>query len=274
MLHVDQLAVGYNGANVVENINLCLGRGEVTALIGPNGCGKSTLLRGIAGMLPRQGEVYLDSGLKSDGKKIADDMQFAYMPQDSYTASSLTVLEVVLLGRLQSLGLRVPVAMIEAARDALRNFKLLHLQTRSLSELSGGQRQIVYLVQALFRETSVLLLDEPTGALDLYYQLAVLEAVQEYTERSNVITIIAVHDLTLAMRYASRIICLHGGGIVADGSPGEVLTRDLVKSVYRVDADVIEMQDGMRCVIPTRSLRKETPKGIEPLNGVRLKVVW
>jgi len=271
MLHIDQLAVGYNGANVVENINLCLGRGEVTALIGPNGCGKSTLLRGIAGMLPRRGEVYLDSGLKSDGQKVSQNMQFAYMPQDSYTASSLTVLEVVLLGRLQSLGLRVPVAMIEAARDALRNFNLLHLQARSLSELSGGQRQIVYLVQALFRETSVLLLDEPTGALDLYYQLAVLEAVQQYTERSNVITIMAVHDLTLAMRYASRIICLHDGAIVADGSPEEVLTRELVQTVYRVDADIIEMQDGVRCVIPTRSLREETRMDIEPLNVGRLK---
>ena len=259
MLHVDHLAVGYNGANVVENINLRLGRGEVTALIGPNGCGKSTLLRGIAGMLPRQGEVYLDMGpdLKSDGKKISEDRQFAYMPQDSYTVSSLTVLEVVLLGRLRSLGLRVPAAMIEGARDALRNFNLLHLQSRSLSELSGGQRQIVYLVQALFRETSVLLLDEPTGALDLYYQLAVLEAVKEYTRRSNVITIMALHDLTLAMRYASRIVCLHGGGIVADGSPQEVLTRDLVQSVYRVDANVIDTQDGMRCVIPIGSLREE-----------------
>ena len=160
--------------------------------------------------------------------------------------------------------------MIEAARDALQNFNLLHLQARSLSELSGGQRQIVYLVQALFRETSVLLLDEPTGALDLYYQLAVLEAVKEYTERSNVITIMALHDLTLAMRYASRIICLHDGDIVADGSPEEVLTRDLVQSVYRVDADVIDNQDGMRCVIPTRSLREEARKDIEPVNGGRL----
>jgi len=254
MLHVDHLAVGYNGADVVENVNLRLGRGEVTALIGPNGCGKSTLLRGIAGILPRQGEVYLDSN--SDDPESKDDMQFAYMPQDTYTVSSLTVLEVVLLGRLQSLGLRVPAAMIEGARDALRNFNLLHLQTRSLSELSGGQRQIVYLVQALFRQTSVLLLDEPTGALDLYYQLAVLEAVNEYTRRCNVITIMALHDLTLALRYASRIICLHDGGIVADGSPAEVLTRDLVQSVYRVDADVIDTQDGFRCVIPTRSLRE------------------
>jgi len=146
--------------------------------------------------------------------------------------------------------------MIEGACNALRNFNLLHLQSRSLSELSGGQRQIVYLVQALFRETSVLLLDEPTGALDLYYQLAVLEAVKEYTLRSNVITIMAMHDLTLALRFASRIICLQDGGIVADGSPQEVLTRNLVHSVYHVDADIIDTQDGFRCVIPTRSLGK------------------
>ncbi len=250
MLQVDRLAVGYHGVPVVEQINLRLGRGEVTALIGPNGSGKSTLLRGIAGILPRQGEVCLET----DGHKVADDAQFAYMPQDTHSESSLTVLEVVLLGRLHTLGLRVPVATIEAARNALRNFNLLHLQSRSLGELSGGQRQIVYLVQALFRETSVLLLDEPTGALDLYYQLAVLEAVREYTRRANVITIMAMHDLTLALRFASRIICLRNGGIVADGSPQEVLTRDLVHSVYGVDADIIDTHDGFRCVIPTRSL--------------------
>jgi len=114
MLHVDRLAVGYNGAHVVENVNLRLERGGVTALIGPNGSGKSTLLRGIAGILPRRGEVCL----QTDGNQVADDMQFAYMPQDTYSASSLTVLEVVLLVRLQSPGLKVPVTMIEGACNA------------------------------------------------------------------------------------------------------------------------------------------------------------
>jgi len=249
MLQVDHLAVGYRHNLIVENVNLRLKEGEITALIGPNGSGKSTLLKGIAGMLQRQGRVRLEVG--ADEKAMPENDRFTYMPQDTYTSSSLTVLEVVLLGRLRSLRLRVPPGLIEDARRALKNFNLLHLQSRCLAHLSGGQRQIIYLVQAVFRDTPFFLLDDPTVALDLYYQLAVLESVKSHTRRANVITLVAMHDLSLAMRYSNRVVCLQHGRVVADGSPSKVLTRSRVQSVYGVDADIINTADGIQCVVPT-----------------------
>lgn len=255
MLYVDQLAVGYRHHRIVEDVDLCLREGEVTALIGPNGSGKSTLLKGVAGILQGQGRVHLE--LHAGAEAVPKNNQFTYMPQDTHTSSSLTVLEVVLLGRLRSLRLRVPAALIEDARVALQKFNLLHLQSRCLAHLSGGQRQIVYLVQSVFRDTPVLLLDEPTGALDLYYQLAVLESVKSHTRRANVITLVAMHDLSLAMRYSDRVVCLQDGRIVADGLPGEVLTRSLVQSVYGVDADILDTADGFQCVVPTMTSRDQ-----------------
>jgi len=245
MLRIENFCVGYRNNDVVKKASLTLREGEVTALIGPNGVGKSTLLKGISGLLPSKGRVYFDRREQVSG---ADS--FTYVPQDSLTYSSLTVLEVILLGRLCSLGLRVPRHVIDDAHGALAKFGLLHLQTRTLGELSGGQRQIVYLAQALFRKTTVLLLDEPTGALDLKYQLTVLEAVKSHTRHTRIITVMALHDLTLASRYADRIICLYDSRIVADGSPQQVLEPTLIQSVYGVDAEVITTRDGYSCVVP------------------------
>jgi iron complex transport system ATP-binding protein len=245
MLVIENFSVGYQRKMIVSNVNFSLNEGEITALIGPNGTGKSTLLKGISGLLPCTGQVNFDPA-----ENISSDGKFAYMPQDTLTHSSLTVLEVILLGQLRSLGLRVPSTLIDSAYQALGSFELLHLQARCLGELSGGQRQIVYLAQALFRNTSVLLLDEPTGALDLKYQLSVLEAVKHHTRRAKIITVMAMHDLTLASRYADRIICLSGGKIVADGPPKRVLSRDLIQSVYGVDAEILITQDGHQCVVP------------------------
>lgn len=245
MLRIEDFCVGYRNHDVVREASLSLREGEVIALIGPNGVGKSTLLKGLSGLLPSNGRVYFDRG-----EQVSDADSFAYMPQDTLTYSSLTVLEVILLGRLRSLGLRVPREVIDEAHGALSKFGLLHLQTRTLGELSGGQRQIVYLAQALFRNSTVLLLDEPTGALDLKYQLTVLEAVKSHTRRAQIITVMALHDLTLASRYADRIVCLYESRIVADGSPQQVLEPSLIKSVYGVDAEVITTRDGYTCVVP------------------------
>ena len=245
-LVIENLSVGYGQNKIVRDVNLTLSGGEIIALIGPNGTGKSTLLKGVSGLLPTGGRMYFESQ-----ESMPRDVSFAYMPQDTLTYSSLTVLEVILLGKLRSLGLRLPPSMIEEAQEALNKFGLEHLQTRSLGELSGGQRQIVYLAQALFRETPVLLLDEPTGALDLRFQLAVLEAVRAHTRSSKIVTVLALHDLTLASRFADRIVCLHDSRIVADGPPRQVLNRDLIRSVYGVDAEILDTEKGYRCVVPS-----------------------
>jgi iron complex transport system ATP-binding protein len=241
VLTVDGLTVVLGGCAVLEDVRLRLGPGEVTVLVGPNGAGKSTLLRAIAGLVPARGSVCLDGA--PPGRAAA------YMPQDN-RAGGLTVLETVLLGRLDRLGLRVPAELRAEALDLLARFRLDRLAWRPLEELSGGQRQLVFLAQTLFRRPRVLLLDEPTAALDLRHQLTVLERVVEETRQRGTITLLALHDLTLAARMAGRIVCLAGGRVVAEGPPRAVLQRGLLRSVWGIEAEIAQLASGLLAIVP------------------------
>lgn len=251
MLNVNGLSVRYGGAEVIGGIDFALAPGTVTALIGPNGTGKSSLLKAVAGLIPSGGTMAMPGCPKPSRSEIAASV--AYMPQDTGPASSLTVLEVVLLGRLRSLGLRVPASLRDEAEAALALFALASLQTRTLDALSGGQRQLVYLAQALFRDPPILLLDEPTASLDLNHQLSVLEAICRHTRARGKITVIALHDLTLAARFADRILCLSGGRLTGSGQPEAVLTPHRLRDMYRVEAEIGRSADGLLTVTPLRS---------------------
>ena len=245
MLHVADLSVSYGAKRVVHEAGFALQPGTVTALIGPNGTGKSTLLKAVAGLLPFSGSVSLKGAAYS-----AAEGAIAYMPQDTGGGTSLSVEEVVLLGRLRSLGLTVPAGLKDACRSVLAQFNLVPLAARRLDSLSGGQRQLVFLAQSLFRDPSVLLLDEPTAALDLRHQLIVLDAVRSHSKREGIATVIAIHDLNLSARFADRLICLSDGRIVADGPASEVLSATRIESVYGVRAEVETGADGKQRVTP------------------------
>ena len=246
-LSIEQLSVSYGDQHVIRDVSDVWPQGNVTALIGCNGAGKSTFLQALAGLLPAQGTLSLD-----DAPLTADEQrsQIAYMPQDTSAHSSLTVLEVVLLGRLGRLGMRLPPEIVDEALHALEAFNLAALHTRQLDEISGGQRQLVFLAQALFRQPRVLLLDEPTAALDLRHQLIVLEKLREVAGRDGTIVGLAMHDLNLAAHYADRMIGLSGGKKISAGIPRDVLTSANLQSMYRIQAEVLFAQDGRLNVVP------------------------
>lgn len=248
-LDVQNLHVAYDQSTVIEGADIVLHPGEVTALIGPNGVGKSTLLKAVAGLIPAGGSLSLN-GQPLDARERHDCI--AYMPQDIGPTSSLSLLEVVLLGRLRSLGLSVPESLCDEAQKALARFGLGNLQGRTLDAISGGQRQLVYLAQALFRKPDILLLDEPTAALDLRHQLIVLEAVRSLARSNGTTIVVAMHDLTMASQFCDRMICLHRGQIDADGTPATVLTRDRLRRVYHVDAAISASDHGGLTVTPLR----------------------
>lgn len=255
MLQVLDLSAGYGGHRVIEGIGFDAPRGSVTALLGSNGTGKSTLLRAVAGLTAARGQIVLDGAPLAPGARAA---RIRYMPQDTGAASSLSVLEVVVLGRLRSLGLRVPEQVQADALTALAAFGLAPLSGRSLNEISGGQRQLTYLAQALFARPDVLLLDEPTAALDLRHQLIVLDHVAEHCRASGTIAIAAMHDVTLAARSAAQVICLNGGRVLARGAPRAVLKPALLERLYGVEAEILVGSGGALTIAPLRPCGGET----------------
>jgi len=253
-LGIDTFGVCYGTAPVIRRFSDTWQGGEVTALIGCNGAGKSTLLKALAGLLPASGSVSLDGAcLRPDecGARIA------YMPQETGATSSLTVLEVVLLGRMRSLGMRVPTGLIAEAVSALDAFGLATLQTRRIDEISGGQRQLVFLTQALFRAPRVLLLDEPTAALDLRHQLLVLESLRNLAASTGTIIAMALHDLNLAAQFADRLVALHDGGLRAAGHAEEVLTGPNLMDIYGIEAEVVRVGGARLQVMPLRAAERE-----------------
>ncbi len=234
-LTTKSLSAGYGRSTVIADISITLPDCAVTALIGPNGSGKSTLLRAIAGLQASRGELLID-GEPVD--RTTAQSAVAYMPQDTSSTSSLTMLEVVLLGRLRSLGLSIPMPMLIEADAALARFGIAQLASRPLSAVSGGQRQLAYLAQALFRQPRILLLDEPTAALDLRHQLIVLETIRTAAREDKIIVVVAMHDLSLAAQFADNFLCLAEGRIDAAGRAGVVLTPDRIQRVYGVEADI------------------------------------
>lgn len=248
---IENLSVAYGQTPVIRAFGDQWPEGQITALIGCNGAGKSTLLRALAGLGPMQGSLSIAN------RRLAPKDQrhlVAYMPQDTSAQSSLTVLEVVLLGRLGSLGLHLPPGIADEAMDALDTFGLTALHARQLDEISGGQRQLVFLTQALFRQPRVLLLDEPTAALDLRHQLLVLDRLHRVSRQSGTIVGMAMHDLNLAAQYADRIVGLHNGDRIASGLARDVLTPDNLRIMYGIDAQVTLNAQNLPQVLPIRAV--------------------
>ncbi|WP_159999816.1 ABC transporter ATP-binding protein [Roseomonas sp. 18066] len=257
-LEIQGLTLGYGRREILHGASLePLRGGAITALIGPNGAGKSTLLRGLAGLLPARGSVKLD-GQEMIGLRLEHRARhIAYMPQSLPQGVALTVMEA-LLGALRASptaeGAVSAAAATERALDLLDQLGIPHLALVGLDRLSGGQRQLAGLAQALVRRPQVLLLDEPTSALDLRYQLSVMELVRHLTRQHGLVTVVVVHDLALAARYADEVVMLADGTIRAQGSPEATLTPAMLAEVYGVSARVERCSHGHLQVLADAAL--------------------
>jgi len=260
MLTVRNLSFSYGQKAVLRDINLESGP-MMTAIIGPNATGKSTLLKCIAGLLTHRGSVFLD-GVRIDKGSAA--RQVSYLPQDNGSPIALTVLEAVLLGRHQSLSWRVGQEDLQLVFGTLEDLGIEELSNSPLNQLSGGQQQMVSIAQSLVREPQVLLMDEPTSSLDLYRQLEIFDLIRKVTWEMNMITLVALHDLNLAARYADYMIVMDKGTIYDAGEPEDILTAEMIKTVYGVQAEVYIDGDGLPVVVPkvsassTRRARQRT----------------
>lgn len=244
---VKDLSVRYGSMQAIESLDLVAESGEVLAVIGPNGSGKSSLVKAVAGLVKHDGTVAFD-GSPSRPERIG------YMPQDIGARTALTVLETVLLGRLGRLGLRVGPADLAAVEAVLTELDLMPLASRYLGELSGGQRQLVFLAQALASEPTLLLLDEPISALDIRHQLEVMAIVLRMTRARGLTTLVILHDLNIAARFADRVMVMRRGRAVCCGAPGDVIDEGMVASVFGVEAALSSAPDGRLVMTPIRAL--------------------
>lgn len=240
-IDISDLSFAYKKKRVLEDVGVTLEPG-LTALIGPNGAGKSTLIKCLAGILKPQGFIRFDGRAVSPSKKDYF-AKISYMPQSSTTTAGLTVFETVLLGMLNSLSLRVGDEIKQKVRDILERLEIWELAEKRLSELSGGQYQMVSLAQSIIKEPDVLILDEPLNNLDIHRQFEILDLVSFETYRRNLITVIAMHDLNMAARYADSIILMDKGKIYKSGEPVSVLSRETILDIYHVNSE-ISVDDG------------------------------
>ncbi len=234
-LNVHELGFAYpTGPPVLKDLSLEVDRGEFVALLGPNGSGKSTLLRLAAGLLrPRQGRVEWDGISLDRMPRLQRARRISFLPQQVGSIYEHSVRETVELGRHPHLGVFGSLGEEDrrAVEEAMRRTEVEDLSGRNLGRLSGGERRRVFLAAALAQGGELLLLDEPTAALDLHHQVQFMSTLRELAGEGRAV-LCATHDLNLAAAFASRIFLLHAGRRAAEGSPADVLRADRLREVY------------------------------------------
>lgn len=240
-LRATALTTGYGERRVISELDVEIPDGSFTVIIGPNGCGKSTLLRSLVRLIrPTAGAVLLDGTDIAHTKTKQLAREIGLLPQTSLAPEGITVIDLVSRGRHphQSALKRWSARDEQAVREALARTGLADLTTRVVDELSGGQRQRVWIAMALAQDTPLLLLDEPTTYLDIAHQIDVLDLCTSLHLEGR--TLVAVlHDLNQAARYATHLVALHEGRIVARGASADVVTEELLHEVFGVRARII-----------------------------------
>ena len=259
-LEVRSLTVRLGGRTIVEDADLVLAPGELVGLIGPNGAGKSTLIRALAGILPHGGIVLLGDRSTHSLPPRERARSLAYLPQQRRVEWAVSVRDVVALGRHPYRGAFAGLTADDHAAidNSLAAVEAAHLADRPANALSGGETARVLLARALAVGAPLLLADEPTAALDPYHQLHVMEVLRARAH-SGTGVLAVLHDLTLAARFCDRLVVLHGGRIVGEGAPADILDTALLEQVYRI-APLTGEHEGRRWLVPWRRL-PATPAG-------------
>ena len=241
---------------VLRGVSLDVPRRAIVGVLGPNGSGKTTLLRLLAGTRrPQRGSITFDGAPLSGFSRATLAQRMAVVPQETQLAFDYTAGEVAMMGRyahLRAFEIEGP-RDIAAIDETLAATGTLHLKDRPFATLSGGEKQRVIIASALAQIGSgVLLLDEPTASLDLRYQLEVADLLRRLHAERDVSIVVSTHDLALAGAFCDQLVLIRDGRVVAAGRTSDVLTRDHIRAVYDVDADIIHPDSAARVVIPIR----------------------
>ncbi|MEV0113777.1 ABC transporter ATP-binding protein [Streptomyces sp. NPDC050844] len=264
-LIADDVTLGYDQRVIAEKLSVEIPDNSFTVIVGPNACGKSTLLRALSRMLkPSAGRVLLDGNViqSMPAKKVARTL--GLLPQSSIAPDGITVGDLVARGRYPHQGLLRQWSADDEriVGESMASTGVAELADRYVDELSGGQRQRVWIAMALAQQTPLLLLDEPTTYLDIQHQIDVLDLCAELHEEQGRTLVAVLHDLNHAARYATHLIALRDGEVVAEGAPSDIVTAELVRDTFGMDCQIIDdPESGTPLVVPAaRRGRKKSVK--------------
>ena len=253
-VEIRDLRVSYNGTPILEGVDAAVRAGEWLSIIGPNGAGKTTLLRAVLGLVPYSGRITVGGRLLHDQPPRQRAQLLSLVPQQPELPAAMRVADYVLLGRtphLSPLG-RESTTDLTVVTGILDRLDLLDRADRQLATLSGGECQRTVIARALAQQAPVLLLDEPTTALDLGHQQDVLTLVDELRRHDGLTVISTMHDLTVAGDYADHLVLLAEGRVVTAGRAATVLDGDILAEVYGTEIDII-VHHGRRIVLPRKA---------------------
>lgn len=243
ILKAERLVAGYDKKVVVNDVSIAIPDGKISVIIGANASGKSTLLKTLVRLIkPITGEVTLDGNdiEKIPPKKLAKTV--GLLPQSPIAPEGIAVSDLVGRGRFphQSFIKGWSSEDSEAVAQAMDIMGISNLANRSIDALSGGQRQRVWIAMALAQRTDILFLDEPTTFLDITYQVEILDMLTDLNKKYGTTIVMVLHDINLSARYADYMFAMHDGNLIAEGTPENVITSEMVKKVFLLDCDIIK----------------------------------
>lgn len=250
---VNNLTYSYDNETVLNNISFDIPSGCLVSLLGPNGVGKSTLFKCILGIFnPQNGQVYINNLNVQDltPRKLAQNI--AYIPQSHNNAFNYSVFDIVLMGTTAKLdGYKSPGKQeIQQVEEALKKLNIYELRNRGFSNISGGERQLALIARALVQQAKIIIMDEPTSNLDFGNRIRVMNTIKSLTHQGYTI-ILSTHEPDVAFMYSDRILCLLKGNLLAYGTPAEIITPDIISSLYNVDVDIVSLrEDHIRVCLP------------------------
>lgn len=254
-IRVENLSFAYGDHKVLHEVSFQAEYGEFVSVLGPNGVGKSTLFRCILGLLkPSAGQTLVDGEPITGMTAVALAKKIAYIPQSHHPAFNYSVLDMVLMGATAQLGgLSSPgQKQIQQAEAALERLGILHLKDRGYSNISGGERQLTLIARAIMQQAKILVMDEPSASLDFGNRIRVMQTVLQLTKEGYCV-IQSTHDPDQAYRYSDKVLALHGGRVLAYGTPRETINESLISTLYGVEVEVCPMQnDTVRVCVPKR----------------------
>jgi len=241
ILDVESLSYMYDEKVVLDQISLGIKSGEILGILGPNGCGKTTLLKNLnRNLKPHGGSVLIDGTDMDDISKRAIAQSIAVVPQSNEIRFAFTVKEIVTMGRMPfQESLRGETSSdLEIIDRAMEQTGLTEFSDRLINTLSGGERQRAIIARAITQTPKIILMDEPTLHLDINMQFEVLDLIQKLSKENGLAVVIVSHDLPMVTRYCDRIILIHDHRVYAMGSADEVLTKENMRTVFNVDAEL------------------------------------